>query len=223
MTTPRMRIARTLDDLNRINTPDTNAVFLPRRVSKSLEALIHRELADIDEYATELEIESVAEADVRQAVKACGTEKNIPVLANIDKPQNAELWRAIYQLVQLYHHISGDSRVTLALHINTHHAPSFHLDGYPHIVTRTLVGNGTLWVPNSEVSDDEREFYFYKNLKPEQARQVPCGWIVAERGYKDGFIHSSPSGNAGTRLFIIALNRKNPVLPYLFEIEPKKA
>lgn len=223
MTTPNMRIARKLDDLGRINGPDINAVFLPRRVSKSLDALIHRELGHIGEHATELEIESVAEADVLQAVKAYGDEKNIPVLANIDKPAHAELWRAIYQLVQLYQRVSGNSRVTLALHINTHHAPSFHLDGYPHIVTRTFVGNGTLWVPNSEVSDDEREFYFYKNLKPEQARQVPRGWIVAERGYKGGFIHSSPSGQAGTRLFVIALNRKNPVLPYLFEIEPKKA
>lgn len=220
MTPSNVHIARCKRELAYINnTPHINAVFLPTAVPASLDALIRRELANVPADAVELEIESVCPRKVRRAIMAYGRKKNIPILANINSPKAAELWHAIYQQVRLYRRISGAKRVTLGLHINTHHAPVFHVDGYPHIVTRTLVGDGTLWVPNTEVDESLRQHYVYTDLAPQNPRQVPTGWIVAERGYKGGFIHSSPQSTAGTRLLVLALDRKNPTLPYLYAVE----
>lgn len=200
-------------DLQLLNTPRINAVFLKRSVPRRLTDFLTEALANEPDSAFAVKLDS-RDTDLATALTAAAREADIAMLSTLDTPGHRLLLQSLARLVRTFRRYSGREKVSLELHVNRHNLPRFHVDWYPHIMTRTFIGQGTLWVPREYVDEATREDYFYPQVDLRLARQVPTGWLVFERGGPGGFIHSSPQENiSGPRFFAACVDRSDTSLP----------
>lgn len=201
--------------LSLITTPGLNAVFLEQQVSASLQNFIRSAFATAPSRSLSVTAPSGSPQELLQNMQYIGERTNLRQLRDMGTEAYAELWQSICRLVAHYQGITGSQGVTVGLHMNGHHTPIFHIDGYAYLVTQTLLGEGTLWLPSADVDETGRQGYTYPQQSAAKAQQVPTGWITAKRGYLGGLVHSSPQTKAGTRLFVVVYNREQMVSPYL--------
>lgn len=203
-------------DFNLINGDNTHAVFLKRRVPTALTDFLCSTLAQVPSTAMAVWLDS-ANDDLAALLTQEANKKKIAPLSNLNTVGHRLLLRTLAAQVATFRRYSGREKVSLEIHINRNNLPKFHVDGYPHVMTRTLIGKGTLWVPRETVDESTRESYYYPQVNFAEARQVPTGWITFERGGGGGFIHSSPLEEPGTRLLVICVDRSDRSLPSLYD------
>lgn len=202
-------------ELSRIKTPGLNAVFLPQTVPNDLQNFIRSAFATAPSRSLSVHSPTGSPLELLEKMQRIGINTKLPQLRDMGTPAYAELWQHICKLVSCYQQVVGYTGVTIGLHINGHHTPVFHIDGYAYLVTQTLLGEGTLWLPNTAVDESRRQGYVYPQQGADLAQQVPTGWITAKRGYLGGLVHSSPQTKADTRLFIVVYNRDKMLAPFL--------